>query len=655
MQPKHSAIVAGLTLALSFGAVSAPAPAAAEEPTPGIASDATDIDKGLYTQQSFSGVLRSVQGVSFVNVTPEMKYFTKYESHGNYNQGFSYGDGYNALGYYQFDRRWSLIPFMKQVYNYDSAKYSMLKDAIDRGSEISNTSNAMYENGQLTELGRIAQEAFQGAYNTDPVEFSALQDAYAYNSYYAVTEAWLKSGLGIDISGRADCVKGMVWSITNMCGTGGCRDFFRWANLSNDMSDREFVTALSNSVVNNVATKFSSQPQYHEGWKNRYRNELKDCLVYIAEDEAAAATPVQPEPTPAPLPTPDSNDGSSDDANDDRMDAPSTDADGNGSAGGTINDGSTSNGSDSNGSAAGDSSSSSAGNTDSDASGSTDADTSNSSTGSSDSSVGTGSNNGSGSEATPDSDASKDDSNKAPDTPIASPDKKPSFSVQLGSTLGSSLMAGVNNGSAQNKDNSDQVSTEKTEAAKGDSKDKASEKNESDKGSSSEEKDDKSAQKKDESKTEGEKKQSEDDDKSGADNQVQEQNDSKTVTTTTTTTTTTKSSGGSMPKTGDLIVMASLASASLATLGATSIVSGKHKLDQQKKASGEDDSEEWPLGCQITKESGRGPVRMHRAPFCCATISYAPSHLLLLPLPDMFARRRRYARGGHYNWHRAAI
>lgn len=598
MQPKHSAIVAGLTLALSFGAVSAPAPAAAEEPTPGVASDATDIDKGLYTQQSFSGVLRSVQGVSFVNVTPEMKYFTKYESHGNYNQGFSYGDGYNALGYYQFDRRWSLIPFMKQAYNYSPEKYGMLKEAIDRGSEISNTSNAMYENGQLTELGHIAQDAFQGAYNTDPVEFSALQDAYAYNSYYAVTEAWLKSGLGIDISGRADCVKGMVWSITNMCGTGGCRDFFRWANLSNSMTDREFVTALSNSVVNNVATKYSSQPQYHEGWKNRYKNELKDCLAYIAEDEAAAATPVQPEPTPAPSPTPDSNDDSSDDPNDDRMDAPSTDADGNGSAGGITNDGSISNGS-----AAGDSSSSSAGNTDSDASGSTGADTSNSSTGSSDSSVDTGSNNGSGSDATPDSDASKDDSNKAPDAPVASPDKKPSFSEQLGSTLGSSLMAGVNNGSTQNKDNSDQVSTEKTEAAKGDSKDEASEKTVSDKGSSSEEKDDKSTQKKDEDKkseseekdeskgkTKDGKQQGEDNGKGNTDNRNQEQNDSKTVTNTTTTTT--KSSGGNMPKMGDLIVMASLASASLATLGATSIVSGKHKLDRQKKASGEDGSEE---------------------------------------------------------------
>lgn len=609
MQPKHSAIVAGLTLALSFGTVAAPAPAAAEEPAPGVASDATDIDKGLYTQQSFSGVLRSVQGVSFVNVTTEMKYFTKYESHGNYNQGFSYGDGYNALGYYQFDRRWSLIPFMKQAYNYNPEKYSMLKDAIDRGSEISNASNAMSENGQLTELGRIAQEAFQGAYNTDPAEFSALQDAYAYNSYYAVTEAWLKSGLGIDISGRADCVKGMVWSITNMCGTGGCRDFFRWANLSNDMTDREFVTALSDSVVNNVATKFSSQPQYHEGWKNRYKNELKDCLAYIAEDEAASTpstpanpvqpestpTPAEPEPTPAPAPsqtpatpadpTPDASTEVNGGANDnDKVDTPSTDAP------------STDDGKDS-----------SADDTDGSTSGSTNTGTSDSSTGSNDSSADTGSSPdaGSSSDATPGSDVSKDDSNKAPDAPASSTDKKPSFAGQLGSTLGSSLMAGVNNGSTPNKGNSDQVSAEKTEAAKADSKGEASEKAESDKGSSSEEKGDKSDQKKDDGKkseseekdeskdkTEDGKQQGEDSGKGKTDNQVQEQNGSKTVTTTTTTTTTTKSSGGNMPKTGDLIVMASLASASLATLGATSIVSGKHKLDQQKKASGEDGSEE---------------------------------------------------------------
>lgn len=540
MQPKHSAIVAGLTLALSFGAVAAPATAVAEEPTPGVASDATDIDKGLYTQQSFSGVLRSVQGVSFVNVTDEMKYFTKYESHGNYNQGFSYGDGYNALGYYQFDRRWSLIPFMKQVYNYDSAKYGMLKAAIDRGSEISNTNNPMYANGQLTELGRIAQDAFLSAYNTDPAEFSALQDAYAYNSYYAVTEAWLKSALGIDISGRADCVKGMVWSITNMCGTGGCQDFFRWANLSNNMTDREFVTALSNSVVNNVATKYTSQPQYHEGWKNRYRNELKDCLVYIAEDEAAAVTPVEPAPAPGPsmapaapaAPTP-GTDGDAD--NGGETGAPSTGA-GSDDAG----NGGAASGGTAAGDASGDSSTSGSGGAEGGStSGSTDTGASN---GIGDSSADAGSSNGSG------SDASEGGSSEGSNAGDSSTENKPSPSEQLGSMLGSSLTAGINGGSSSDEGASDQGSG--SDAADAGAR------------------------------------------QSDADAQKGDDRNVISTTTTTTTTTTTKASGGNMPKTGDLIVMASLASASLATLGATSIVSGKHKLDRRKKAAGENGSEE---------------------------------------------------------------
>lgn len=546
MQPKHSAIVAGLTLALSFGTVAAPVTAVAEEPTPGVASDATDIDKGLYTQQSFSGVLRSVQGVSFVNVTREMKYFTKYESHGNYNQGFSYGDGYNALGYYQFDRRWSLIPFMKQVYNYDSAKYGMLKAAIDHGSEISNANNPMYANGQLTELGRIAQEAFQGAYNTDPAEFSALQDAYAYNSYYAVTEAWLKSALGIDVSGRADCVKGMVWSITNMCGTGGCQDFFRWANLSNNMTDREFVTALSGSVVDNVARKYSSQPQYHEGWKNRYKNELKDCLVYIAEDEAAAATPVEPEPTPAPgpsmapaapaAPTPDT-DGDAGDSGD--TDAPSTDT-GSGDAG----NGGAASGDIVSGDVSSDSSTSgSDGATDGTNSGSTDA---GASKGAGDSSADAGSSKDS------DSDASENGSNEGTDAGDSSAEDKSSAGEQVGSMLGWSLMAGINGSSSSDEGTSEQGSGSNANGAA------------------------------DPSAGAGAKQSVADAQKTG----------DKGGTTTTATTATTKSSGGNMPKTGDLIVMASLASASLATLGATSIVSGKHKLDQENKAAGEDGSEE---------------------------------------------------------------
>ena len=580
MQPKHSAIVAGLTLALSFGAVAAPVTAVAEEPTPGVASDATDIDKGLYTQQSFSGVLRSIQGVSFVNVTPEMKYFTKYESHGNYNQGFSYGDGYNALGYYQFDRRWSLIPFMKQAYNYDPAKYGMLKDAIDRGSEISNGNNPMYANGQLTELGRIAQDAFLGAYNTDPEEFSALQDAYAYNSYYAVTESWLKSALGIDITGRADCVKGMVWSITNMCGTYGCQDFFRWANLSNDMTDREFVTALSGSVVNNVAKKYPNQSKYHPGWRNRYSNELKDCLVYIAEDEKDAANKNEPadknaaadkneaaDKKPEESESPSTPDSSQTPEESQPAQKPDTDN----------NEG---NGGETNGSATGTGSSNS---------GSTDNGSSKPSNGSSDSSAGagSGSNDGSG------SNSSKDDSNKGADAPVTPANKKPFVPEVFGSTLGS-LMAGASGNSSSNKNNVGQNSVTKTDATQADSKDNKSEdtsqKPEKDKGSGSEEKDNKSGGGKDNgdrTDSAGDNKENAGDkkevtgDNNGGGNDVSGSGNSNAG-----------NNGGIMPKTGDLIVMASLASASLATLGATSIVSGKHKLDQQKKAAGQNASEE---------------------------------------------------------------
>ncbi|MEE0330920.1 MAG: hypothetical protein UDP16_06540, partial [Collinsella sp.] len=422
---------------------------------------------------------------------------------------------------------------------YNPEKYSMLKDAIDRGGEISNARNAMYENGQLTELGRIAQEAFQGAYNTDPTEFSALQDAYAYNSYYAVTESWLKSALGIDLSGRADCVKGMVWSITNMCGTGGCQDFFRWANLSNSMTDREFVTALSNSVVNNVATKYASQPQYHEGWKNRYRNELKDCLVYIAEDEAAAATPVEPEPEPAPgpsmapaapaAPTPGTDDDAGDDSDTDTSstDGGSDDAGNGGAASGDTSAGDSSTpGSDG-----------AAGGADS---GSSDAGTSN---GTGDSSADAGSSNGS------DSGASEGGSSEGSKAGDSSTENKPSTGEQLGSMLGSSLMAGINGGSSSGEESSEQGSGSNANGAADASAGAGAKQSDAD------------AQKAG--------------DKGG-----------------TTTTATTKTSGGNMPRTGDLIVMASLASASLATLGATSIVSGKHKLDQQNKAAGEDGFEE---------------------------------------------------------------
>ena len=315
MKPRHIAVVSGLALTLALGAahVTTPAFADADEVSrqgvdashdaagsstgdTGSTDNAdeqlpppSDYDKSDFYEDAPSAATLSARSassssLSSVAVSSEMKYFTKYESHSNYRQGLSSGDGYNALGYYQFDRRYSLIPFLKAVYQANPTKYAMLKAVIDRGSEVASASS-LYRSGSLTELGQLVQNAWYAAYDTDPAEFSAFQDSYAYNSYYVPTEKWLKSELGIDMTGRADCVKGMVWGLSNMWGTGGVKKVLRGANLSNGMTDREFVTALSKQMTDNIA-QYSSQTQYYTGWKNRYRNELNDCLAYIVLHEA---------------------------------------------------------------------------------------------------------------------------------------------------------------------------------------------------------------------------------------------------------------------------------------------------------------------------------------------------------------------------------
>lgn len=305
----------------------------------GTLPEPADYDKADFYEEAPAAAARTVassraSSLSPVDVSAEMKYFTKYESHANYRQGFGYGDGYNALGYYQFDRRYSLISFLTAVYNYNPSKYSMFKDVLARRSEVSSSSVSMYDTktGKLTELGQLVQDAWYAAYDADPAEFSALQDSYAYNSYYVPTENWLKSQ-GIDISGRADCVKGMVWGLSNMWGTGGVRNVLLGANLSNDMTDREFVTALSQQITDHIE-KYSSQTEYYAGWKNRYRSELADCLAYIAEDEAAAAEEEKPAPEPAPETPGDTgeqgsgaNQGDSSDAGDQGSDTGASDAD----------------------------------------------------------------------------------------------------------------------------------------------------------------------------------------------------------------------------------------------------------------------------------------------------------------------------------------
>ena len=295
----HRAATAGLALALAIGAVHAPAIAFAEPAETPVEEQSADVAASLpdgYDKQDFyqeapaaralSLTMMSSRGTSLVDVTEEMRYFTLYESGKNYDQGFSYGDGYNALGYYQFDRRYSLVSFLQFCYDYDPATFSMFKAVLDRAGELSDRNVPMHDGTRLTEVGQLAENAWHAAYKADPETFAALQDTFAYNSYYAVTERWLATQ-GIDMSGRADCVKGLVWSLTNLFGTGGVRKYLTAAELDNSMTDREFVNAIVDSLPSSLAA-YNSNTQYHKSWINRYEKERTSCLAYIAEDEAAA-------------------------------------------------------------------------------------------------------------------------------------------------------------------------------------------------------------------------------------------------------------------------------------------------------------------------------------------------------------------------------
>lgn len=331
MEPRHQAIAAGLALTLAIGTVGTPTityastdtgteradsledaaasgsstgdgtstgdDAAEEElPAPAEYDRADDYvedpsAEGMPTIMTLSlNSLLSGRSAR-VSITPqslssEMRYFAENESGSNYDQGFSYGDGYNAMGFYQFDRRYSLLDFIEACYSYDPSKYSMFAAVIERGDELQN--GAIYDSStkQLTEIGQLAEDAWHAAYAADPAEFSALQDNFAYQEYYLTVERILRNNFGVDISGRADCVKGLAWGLCNLFGSGGCQRFFKLANLSDDMTDREFVNALCDAVVENV-----DGYTYGASYRARYERERATCLSYISEDEAAAGQP----------------------------------------------------------------------------------------------------------------------------------------------------------------------------------------------------------------------------------------------------------------------------------------------------------------------------------------------------------------------------
>ena len=235
----------------------------------------------------------NLQPMSF---SPEMLYFCKYESSCNYDQGLSSGDGYHAMGYFQFDNRYGLGSFLKAVYNYNPSTYSALKVIGDRYGW--NVTGATRSNGAFTQLGNDLNTAWHAAYKANPTEFSNLQNGWAYIDSYngSLGARGCLKAFGINLDNRPDCIKGLCWGMVNLFGAGGGASyinngnyyganwFFKNSGINDSMSDEVFVTTLCDYVVNNVAKRYPKQSIYWTGWQNRYKSEKADCLGYLSSN-----------------------------------------------------------------------------------------------------------------------------------------------------------------------------------------------------------------------------------------------------------------------------------------------------------------------------------------------------------------------------------
>lgn len=136
--------------------------------------------------------------VDDTQLTDKMLFFTRFESgSAGYNQ--TGGDNGNACGFYQFDYRYALLPFVKYCYSKDPIMFAEFKPY------------AAYTSGTKLKSNKKFYKAWNTIYNRSPEGFARYQDEFAKQEYYDETARYL-ANMGITLNGRSDVVKGAVFS-----------------------------------------------------------------------------------------------------------------------------------------------------------------------------------------------------------------------------------------------------------------------------------------------------------------------------------------------------------------------------------------------------------------------------------------------------------
>ena len=193
----------------------------------------------------------------------DILFFTKFES-GNAGYAQVGGDSGHACGKYQFDYRYSLVPFLNYCYDANPTFFEGFKPFIG----ISKGSSSLVNNRKL-------YTAWTNCYNEDPAYFSSMQDNYAIEAYYKPAENYL-SARGIHLNLRTYVVRGAVFSYAIQEGSTVAAQGVIAAGLKDSTSEYDFLTKL-----------YDYRWKDPRGWGRlskfmyRYTNEKNLALSYL--------------------------------------------------------------------------------------------------------------------------------------------------------------------------------------------------------------------------------------------------------------------------------------------------------------------------------------------------------------------------------------
>lgn len=143
------------------------------------------------------------------------------------------GDNGRAQGKYQFDYRYSLVPFMKRCLNHSKIRYGGFEKFVGYGSQ----SLLLVNSAELASVWTSLCDKY-------PTEFEQLQDLHAYEEYYKPAAVYVTNNFGIDIEQHSPAVKGTLFSMSIRSGqVAGAR------KLSNckGKTDREMLDIMYSS------------------------------------------------------------------------------------------------------------------------------------------------------------------------------------------------------------------------------------------------------------------------------------------------------------------------------------------------------------------------------------------------------------------------